>query len=200
MVVHMAQWLESVWGGGGLTIVPSADRLFGPYRPYEPDLVTSRPLTMPREANHAAAVAERAVRELATGPGAQPWKASHASCCGPRPSQARSSKALHPRPSRSRWPSWLRTRTSAGSAIRRDSSRTTSPFYDGQVRCRRRRTDRRPSPRHAVPGVDEDPAGPVPPYTAAVSEPWAGPSRTRAWRGRPAGPPAATSSARTAAG
>src|SRR3954454_2745891 len=71
MVVHVAQWLESVWGDGDLTMVPRADRLFGPYRRYEPDLVTSRPLTMPREADHAAAVAERAVRELATGPGAQ---------------------------------------------------------------------------------------------------------------------------------
>jgi Fic family protein len=67
----VARWLESVWADGDLTMVPRADRLFGPYRPYEPDLVTSRPLTMPREANHAAAVAERAVRELASGPGAQ---------------------------------------------------------------------------------------------------------------------------------
>ena len=67
----MARWLDAVWGQANLTMVPRADRLFGPYRRYEPDLVTSRPLSMSREANQAATVAERAVRELSNGPGAQ---------------------------------------------------------------------------------------------------------------------------------
>ncbi|SNR56102.1 Fic family protein [Blastococcus mobilis] len=67
----MARWLDAVWEHADLTMVPRADRLFGPYRRYEPDLVTSRPLSMSREANHAATVAERAVRELTNGPGAQ---------------------------------------------------------------------------------------------------------------------------------
>lgn len=52
-------------------MVPRADRLFGPYRQYEPDMVTSRPLSLSPETNRAATVAERAVRELATGPGAE---------------------------------------------------------------------------------------------------------------------------------
>ncbi len=67
----MARWLEAVWEHADLTMVPRADRLFGPYRRYEPDLVTSRPLSLPRETNLAATVAERAVRELTNGPGAQ---------------------------------------------------------------------------------------------------------------------------------
>ncbi|MBB3086635.1 Fic family protein [Geodermatophilus sabuli] len=67
----MARWLESVWEHSDLSMVPRADRLFGPYRQYEPDLITSRPLSTSLEGNRAATVAERAVRELATGPGAQ---------------------------------------------------------------------------------------------------------------------------------
>ena len=67
----MARWLDAVWEHADLTMVPRADRLFGPYRRYEPDLVTSRPLSMSREANYTATVAERAVRELNNGPGAQ---------------------------------------------------------------------------------------------------------------------------------
>lgn len=66
----MAQWSDAVWEHADLTMVPRADRLFGPYRCYEPDLVTSRPLSMSREANSAATVAERAVRDLTKGPGA----------------------------------------------------------------------------------------------------------------------------------
>ena len=66
----MARWVEADWEHADLTMVPRADRLFGPYRRYEPDLVTSRPLSMSREANQAATVAERAVRELTNGPGA----------------------------------------------------------------------------------------------------------------------------------
>ena len=30
----MAQWLDAVWEHANLTMVPRADRLFGPYRPY----------------------------------------------------------------------------------------------------------------------------------------------------------------------
>lgn len=67
----MAQWLDAVWEHTDLTMVPRADRLHGPYHPYEPDLITSRPLSMSREANHATTVAERAVRDLTGGPGAQ---------------------------------------------------------------------------------------------------------------------------------
>ena len=67
----MAQWLDAVWEHSDLDMVPRADRLFGPYRQYEPDLVTSRPLSMSPDANRNATVAERAVRELASGPGTQ---------------------------------------------------------------------------------------------------------------------------------
>jgi Fic family protein len=67
----VARWLDAMWEHSDLSMVPRADRLFGPYRAYEPDLVTSRPLSMSLEANRAATVAERAVRGLATGPGAQ---------------------------------------------------------------------------------------------------------------------------------
>jgi Fic family protein len=67
----VARWLDAHWEHSDLDMVPRADRLFGPYRQYEPDLVTSRPLSLSPEANRAATVAERAVRELATGPGAE---------------------------------------------------------------------------------------------------------------------------------
>ncbi len=67
----MARWLDAVWEHSDLDMVPRADRLFDPYRQYEPDLVIPRPLSMSPEANRVATVAERAVRELATGPGAQ---------------------------------------------------------------------------------------------------------------------------------
>lgn len=67
----MARWAEAVWEHADLTTVPRTDRLVGPYHRYEPDLVTSRPLSMSREANQAATVAERAVRELTNGPGAR---------------------------------------------------------------------------------------------------------------------------------
>lgn len=67
----MAQWVDAVWEHADLTMVPRTDRLSGPYRRYEPDLVTSRPLSMSREVNRSATVAERAVRELTNGPGAQ---------------------------------------------------------------------------------------------------------------------------------
>ncbi len=67
----MARWLQATWEHADLTMVPRADRLFGPYQPYEPDSITSRPLSMSREANQHATVAERAVRDLATGPGAR---------------------------------------------------------------------------------------------------------------------------------
>ena len=67
----MARWLDAVWESADLSMVPRADRLFGPYSRYEPDRVTSRPLSMSSEANKVATVAERAVRELTRGPGAQ---------------------------------------------------------------------------------------------------------------------------------
>ena len=67
----MAQWLDSDWQYSDLEMVPRSDRLFGPYRQYQPDTVTSRPLTLPAEVNRTATTAERAVRDLATGPGAR---------------------------------------------------------------------------------------------------------------------------------
>ncbi len=67
----MARWLDAVWEHSDVTMVPRADRLSGPYRTYGPDGVTARPLRMSREANHAATVAERAVRELDRGRGAR---------------------------------------------------------------------------------------------------------------------------------
>ena len=42
----MARWLDAHWEHSDLDMVPRADRLFGPYRQYEPDLVTSRPLSL----------------------------------------------------------------------------------------------------------------------------------------------------------
>jgi Fic family protein len=67
----VARWLDAVWEKSDLDVIPRADRLFGPYRQYEPDLVASRPLSMSPQSNRTATVAERAVRELATGPRAQ---------------------------------------------------------------------------------------------------------------------------------
>jgi hypothetical protein len=67
----MARWLDAVWEHLDVTMVPRADRLSGPCRTYGPDGVTARPLRMSGEANHAATVAERAVRELDMGRGAR---------------------------------------------------------------------------------------------------------------------------------
>lgn len=51
----MARWLDAHWEHSDLDMVPRADRLVGPYRQYEPELVTSRPLSMSPEANRAGA-------------------------------------------------------------------------------------------------------------------------------------------------
>ena len=67
----MAQWLEAVWDHSDLEMVPRSDRRAGRYRQYRPDLITSRPLSLSAEVNRRATVAERAVRNLASGPGAR---------------------------------------------------------------------------------------------------------------------------------
>ncbi|KGH45518.1 filamentation induced by cAMP protein Fic [Modestobacter caceresii] len=67
----MARWLDAEWEHSDLSMVPRADRQFGSYRQYAPDLVTTRPLGMSRGTTQRATVAERAVRELGRGPGAQ---------------------------------------------------------------------------------------------------------------------------------
>ncbi|MCZ2839941.1 Fic family protein [Modestobacter sp. VKM Ac-2985] len=67
----MATWLDAEWEHSDLSMVPRSDRLFGSYRQYSPDMVTTRPLGMSRSTTQRATVAERAVRELGAGPGAQ---------------------------------------------------------------------------------------------------------------------------------
>jgi hypothetical protein len=58
----VAQWLDADWQHSDLEMVPRSDRLFGPYRQYQPDTVTSRPLSLSADANRTATIAERAVR------------------------------------------------------------------------------------------------------------------------------------------
>jgi Fic family protein len=68
----VASWAHDVWEPSIESGLPRSDRRHGTYLRYVPDLVVERPLLVPGPLAHRAAVAERAVRSLAAGPGVRP--------------------------------------------------------------------------------------------------------------------------------
>jgi Fic family protein len=66
----MARWSDASWEPSDVTAIPRADRQHGSYRCYEPDDVLTRPLSLSAKISTLASQAERAVRDLSTGPGA----------------------------------------------------------------------------------------------------------------------------------
>lgn len=65
----MASWSAAVWEPSGETGLPRADRRHGSYRRYVPDALNERALLVSGTLAGKATEAERAVRDLITGPG-----------------------------------------------------------------------------------------------------------------------------------